>query len=78
MLRRHVTGFFAVGEEEIGQAMQFAYERLTLVIEPLSVVALVPLAQAEASTRRQAGRRGAYWRQCGMVAALATSGQDRA
>ena len=29
MLRRHGTGFFAVGEEEIGQAMQFAYERLT-------------------------------------------------
>jgi len=29
MLRRHMTGFFAVGEEEIVQAMQFAYERLT-------------------------------------------------
>jgi len=43
MLRRHGTGFFAVGEEEIGQAMQFAYERLTLVIEPSSAVALVPL-----------------------------------
>jgi threonine dehydratase len=52
MLRRHVTGFFAVGEEEIVQAMQFAYERLTLVIEPSSAVALVPLAQAGASTRR--------------------------
>ena len=47
MLRRHVTGFFAVGEEEIVQAMQFAYERLTLVIEPSSVVALVPRLRQE-------------------------------
>ncbi len=43
MLRRHGTGLFAVGEEEIVQAMQFAYERLTLAIEPSSTVALVPL-----------------------------------
>jgi threonine dehydratase len=47
MLRRHVTGFFAVGEEEIVQAMQFAYERLMLVIEPSSAVALVPLLRQE-------------------------------
>lgn len=43
MLRRHVTGFFAVGEEEIVQAMPFASERLTLVIEPSRAVAWVPL-----------------------------------
>ena len=30
-------------KEEIVQAMQFAYERLTLVIEPASAVAVVPL-----------------------------------
>jgi threonine dehydratase len=30
-------------KEEIVQAMQFAYERLPLVIEPSSVVAVVPL-----------------------------------
>jgi threonine dehydratase len=47
ILRRHVTGFFAVGEEEIVQAMQFAYERLKLVIEPSSAVALVPLLRQE-------------------------------
>jgi threonine dehydratase len=38
-----VTGFFVVEEEEIVQAMQFAYEQLKLVIEPSSAVALVPL-----------------------------------
>ena len=43
ILRRHVTGFFVVEEEEIVQAMQFAYERLKLVIERSSAVALVPL-----------------------------------
>ena len=46
-LRRHVTGFFVVEEEEIVQAMQFAYERLKLVIEPSSAVALVPLLRQE-------------------------------
>jgi threonine dehydratase len=47
ILRRHVAGFFAVGEEEIVQAMQFAYERLKLVIEPSNAVALVPLLRQE-------------------------------
>lgn len=47
ILRRYVTGFFVVGEEEIVQAMQFAYERLKLVIEPSSAVALVPLLRHE-------------------------------
>jgi threo-3-hydroxy-L-aspartate ammonia-lyase len=47
ILRRLVMGFFAFGEEEILQAMQFAYERLTLVIEPSSAVALVPLLRQE-------------------------------
>ena len=47
ILRRHVTGFFAVGEEEIIQAMQFANERLKLVIEPSSAMALAPLLRQE-------------------------------
>jgi len=64
-------------EEEIVQAMQFAYERLKFVIEPSSAVVFGSAAQARASTHRQAGRRGAYWGQCGVVAALAPSGQDQ-
>jgi threonine dehydratase len=36
-----------VGEEEIVQAMRFAHERLKLVIEPSSAVALVPLLRQE-------------------------------
>jgi threonine dehydratase len=39
ILRRHVAGLFAVGEEEIVQAMQSAHERLKLMIELSSVVA---------------------------------------
>lgn len=46
ILRRHVTGFFVVGEEEIVQAMQFVYERLKLVIEPSSAVVVGSAAQA--------------------------------
>ena len=38
-----MTRFFGVGQEEILQAMRFAYERLKLVIERSSAVALVPL-----------------------------------
>jgi threonine dehydratase len=34
-------------KEEIVQAMQFAYERLKLVIEPSSAMALVPLLRQE-------------------------------
>jgi threonine dehydratase len=43
IFRRHMTRFFGVGQEEILQAMRFAYERLKLVIERSSAVALVPL-----------------------------------
>lgn len=54
ILRRHVTGFFVVEEEKIVQAMQFAYERLKLVIEPSRAVALVPLLMQE---HQRAGTR---------------------
>ena len=47
ILPLHVTGFFVVGEEEIVQATQFAYERLKLVIEPSSAVALAQLLRQE-------------------------------
>ena len=47
ILRRRLTGFFVVEEREILQAMRFAYERLKLVIEPSSAVALAPLLRKE-------------------------------
>ena len=47
ILRRYLAGFFIVQEEEIVQAMRFAFERLKLVIEPSSAVALVPLLRRE-------------------------------
>jgi len=47
ILTRHLTGFFVVEEWEILRAMRFAYERLKLVIEPSSAVALAPLLRKE-------------------------------
>lgn len=50
ILRRHVRGFFVVEEveeEEIFDAMRFAHEQLSLIIEPSSAVALAPLLRCE-------------------------------
>lgn len=47
ILRRHLSGFFVVEEAEIPPAMRFAFERLKLIIEPSSAVALAPLLRRE-------------------------------
>lgn len=47
VLRKHLTGFFVVEEREIVEAMQFAFERLKIIIEPSSAVALAPLLRRE-------------------------------
>lgn len=47
ILRDHLEDFFIVEEEEIVPAMRFAFERLKLVIEPASAVALAPLLRPE-------------------------------
>jgi len=49
ILRRHLAGFFTVAEDEIVAAMRFVFERLKLVIEPSSAVALAPLLRREAA-----------------------------
>jgi threonine dehydratase len=49
ILRQHLAGFFTVEEEEIVAAMRFAFERLKLVIEPSSAVALAPLLRRESA-----------------------------
>ncbi len=54
ILRDHLEGFFVVEEREIVEAMRFAFERLKIVIEPSSAVALAPLLRGEAALR---GRR---------------------
>jgi threonine dehydratase len=51
ILRQHLAGFFIVQEREIVEAMRFAYERLKLVIEPSSAVALAPLLREEPQLR---------------------------
>lgn len=47
ILRRGLAGFFVGEEREIVEAVRFAHERLDLVIEPSSAVALVPLLRKE-------------------------------
>lgn len=54
ILRRHLAGFFPVEEDEIRQAMRFVFERLKILIEPSSAVALAPLLRREAAL---AGKR---------------------
>jgi threonine dehydratase len=51
ILRQHLAGFFTVEEHEIVAAMQFAFERLKIVIEPSSAVALAPVLRGEAALR---------------------------
>ncbi len=47
ILRDHLAGFFVVAEREIVAAMRFIYERMKLVIEPASAVAVAPLLRQE-------------------------------
>lgn len=47
ILRDHLRGFFVVEESEIIEAMRFAFERVKIVIEPSSAVALAPLLRQE-------------------------------
>ncbi len=49
ILRDHLASVLHVSEEEMLLAMRFAYERLKLVIEPSSAVALAPILRAEAA-----------------------------
>ncbi len=47
ILHEHLAGFFVVEEHEIIEAMRFVFERLKLVIEPSSAVAVAPLLRQE-------------------------------
>lgn len=47
ILRNHLAGFFPVEEKEIVEAMRFAFERLKIVVEPSSAIALAPLLRCE-------------------------------
>ena len=53
ILRDHLAGFFVVEEEEIVMAMRFVYERMKLVIEPASAVAVAPLLRQERALQRK-------------------------
>lgn len=47
IVREHVEGIFVVEEAEILAAMKMAFERLHLVLEPSSAVALAPILRGE-------------------------------
>jgi threonine dehydratase len=47
VLRHHLSGVFLVTEDEILASMRLAYERLKIVIEPSSAVALAPILRGE-------------------------------
>ncbi len=47
ILRQHVSGIVLVSEEEIVSAMKLVWERLKIVIEPSSAVALAPLLRTD-------------------------------
>lgn len=47
ILREHLAGFFVVEEQEIVKAMRFTYERMKIIIEPASAVAIAPLLRQE-------------------------------
>ncbi len=47
ILREHLAGFFVVEEQEIVNTMRFIYERMKLIIEPASAVAVAPLLRQE-------------------------------
>ncbi|MEC4890866.1 MAG: pyridoxal-phosphate dependent enzyme [Nitrospira sp.] len=51
ILRQHLTDVLLVSEEEIVAAMRFVSERMKLVIEPSSAVAIAPLLRAESVLR---------------------------
>ena len=74
ILRGHLAGFFITQEHEIIDAMRFAHERLKLVIEPSSAVALAPLLRREPSFAREEGGRDPYGRKCRPLRTLAVIG----
>jgi threonine dehydratase len=55
VLRRHVEAIVTVTEMEILEAMRFIFERLKLVIEPSSAVAVAPILHGQLAVR---GLRG--------------------
>ena len=51
ILQDHLQDVFVVEEEEIIPAMKFAFERMKMVIEPSSAVALAPILRGEPALR---------------------------
>jgi threonine dehydratase len=62
ILQKHLSGIFLVSEEEIISAMALIWERLKVITEPSSAIALAPLLKREvideiSSRRAAAGRK---------------------
>jgi threonine dehydratase len=56
ILQKHLSGIFLVTEEEIIAAMALIWERLKVITEPSSAIALAPLLKADVIETISAGR----------------------
>jgi len=64
ILKKHVDGVLLVSEDEIRAAMRFVWERMKIVIEPSSAVALAPLLRPHgcSALNMPQGNNGTSWK----------------
>jgi threonine dehydratase len=67
ILRKHLSGIFLVSEEEIVGAMALIWERLKMVTEPSSAIALAPLLKPEVVESIRGGAAGSSVPRIGIV-----------
>jgi threonine dehydratase len=67
ILQKHLSGIFLVSEEEIIGAMELLWERLKVVTEPSSAIALAPLLKPEVVESIRGGGAGSRKPRIGIV-----------
>jgi len=67
ILQKHLSGIFLVTEEEIIAAMALIWERLKVITEPSSAIALAPLLKADVIETISAGRRNSEILKIGII-----------
>jgi threonine dehydratase len=68
ILQKHVDGILLVSEEEIVATMKLVWERMKIVIEPSSAVALAPLLRSSGLQELgMAGRGKGQWPRIGVI-----------
>ena len=67
ILQKHLSGIFLVSEEEIIAAMALIWERLKVITEPSSAIALAPLLKLEVIEAIAAERRNTRKSRIGII-----------